>query len=317
MQGGDKLQVPLAEMATTILAVTAAARLLGRAEFLARARASLSARSDLLAKLIKCPHCLSFWLGLSFSVAWAAVGRLDLLQTCALVFLSWRLSYYFNRALDGYRERKARAQPAGRPCARCGTAYKKSFLERQGRHFCSHACWFEHLKRTLPRQMENRPLFDADGAFIRQETYPMSYANTTPAEAQALLQEDEGYLYIDVRSVPEFDNGHPSGAYNIPVMHRQPTGMTPNPDFLMVMQAHFTPDTKLLIGCQSGARSLRAAEALAGVGFSNITNVQGGFGGARDGAGQVVQPGWADSGLPVSVEAEEGRSYAELGSSKT
>ena len=304
-------------MATTVLAVTAAARLLRRAGFLAPARAALSARSALLGKLIECPHCLSFWLGLTFSAAWAALGRLDLLQTGALVFLSWRLSYYINRTLDGRAERRTRDRQERQPCAGCGKPFESDFLERQGRHYCSHACWFDHLKETLPRETEDRPLFDKDGAFIRQETYPMSYANATPDQAHELLQADGGHLYVDVRSVPEFANGHPRGTYNVPIMHRQPTGMAPNADFLTVMQAHFAPDTKLLIGCQSGARSQRAAEALAGVGYTEVTNVQGGFGGARDAAGQVLQPGWADSGLPVSVEAEEGRSYAELGSSKT
>ena len=30
------------------------------------------------------------------------------------------------------------------------------------------------------------------------------------------LQQNEGYTYVDVRSVPEFDAGHPAGAQNVP-----------------------------------------------------------------------------------------------------
>jgi len=37
-------------------------------------------------------------------------------------------------------------------------------------------------------------------------------------------------------------------------------------------------------------------------GYADLTNVRGGFGGARDGSGQVVVPGWRDAGLPVTSE---------------
>ena len=33
------------------------------------------------------------------------------------------------------------------------------------------------------------------------------------------LQTAEGYLYIDVRSIPEYEGGHPVGAHNIPLLH--------------------------------------------------------------------------------------------------
>ena len=298
-------------MGATIVAVTVMARLVRQAEFLAPLRRAAS-RFTLVGKAIECPHCLSFWFGLAFSLVWAGLGRLDSLQTGALVFLSWRLSYYFNRTLDKRQTPVASSEKA--PCPACGKAYQRDFLQRQNSFFCSYACWFGHLKKTLPRNSTAQPLFDPNGAFIRQEIYPMSYANATPQQAHQFLQENTDYIYVDVRSVDEFANGHPDGAYNVPIMHRQATGMTPNADFLTVMQVHFTPDSKLLIGCQSGARSLRAAEALVGAGFSAVTNVQGGFGGARNPMGQVVQAGWAESGLPVSTQAAEGRAYADLGS---
>ena len=60
----------------------------------------------------------------------------------------------------------------------------------------------------------------------------METKRISPAEAKALL--DEGYVYVDVRSIPEFDAGHPRGAYNVPLNHQGPNGMQPNPDFLAV-----------------------------------------------------------------------------------
>ena len=138
----------------------------------------------------------------------------------------------------------------------------------------------------------------------------MSYHNLNPSAASALLAGESGAVYIDVRSVPEYENGHPAGSLNIPVMHREAMGMVPNPDFVRVVQSRFTPDAKLLIGCQSGARSVRAAEALIAAGFTDITNVTGGFGGARSQTGEVVQHGWLD--LQVQVAESHLSAAAEV-----
>ena len=51
--------------------------------------------------------------------------------------------------------------------------------------------------------------------------------------------EDEDYAYVDVRSVQEFEGGHPEGAYNVPWKHMGASGMQPNDDFLKVMEATF------------------------------------------------------------------------------
>ena len=33
------------------------------------------------------------------------------------------------------------------------------------------------------------------------------------------LQQTENYTYVDVRSVPEYDKGHPAGAHNVPLLN--------------------------------------------------------------------------------------------------
>ena len=129
------------------------------------------------------------------------------------------------------------------------------------------------------------------------------------------LQTDEGYTYVDVRSTPEYDGGHPAGALNVPLLHLDPATrqMQPNLDFLAVFKATQAADAKLLIGCQMGGRSQRAAEILAAAGYTDVSNVLGGFGGARDPAtGAVVHEGWAEAGLPVETGATPGCSYDEL-----
>jgi rhodanese-related sulfurtransferase len=137
-----------------------------------------------------------------------------------------------------------------------------------------------------------------------------SIQRVPPAEAKRLVDE-EGYTYLDVRSEPEYSAGHPAGAQNVPLLHAGPRGMEPNQDFLAVVTAVYPKDTKLVIGCQSGGRSLRAAETMINAGYSAIIEQRAGYKGARDAFGAVTEPGWEPLGLPVET-ATAGGAYAEL-----
>ena len=139
----------------------------------------------------------------------------------------------------------------------------------------------------------------------------MTVKRISPQEAAALVR-DEGYVYIDVRSIPEFDGGHTAGAYNIPLMHATPSGMRPNGDFMSVVSAVFPKDSKLVVGCRSGNRSLRAAEALIAAGYVNVVDQRAGHGGARDAFGQLQEAGWEGAGLEVAVEPHPERTYESL-----
>jgi rhodanese-related sulfurtransferase len=120
----------------------------------------------------------------------------------------------------------------------------------------------------------------------------------SPAEAKALLDHD--YVYVDVRSVPEFEAEHPAGAFNVPLAHMTGGGMSPNPDFLSVMTAKFAKDAKIVVGCKAGGRSLKAAQTLLGAGFTNVIDQRAGFDGARDPFGGGLEAGWKGAGLPVA-----------------
>ena len=129
------------------------------------------------------------------------------------------------------------------------------------------------------------------------------------------LQTEAGYAYIDARSIPEYEGGHPAGAHNVPLFHDDAkTGhKTPNPEFLAVMRANYPRDAKLLIGCQVGGRSTQAAQLLTSHGYQHAANVRGGFGGARDPAtGALADEGWSMAGLPVETTPPLGGSYDEL-----
>ena len=142
----------------------------------------------------------------------------------------------------------------------------------------------------------------------------MAIKSVSPQEAHDLLNQEQGYVYLDVRSVPEFSEGHPASALNVPLLEPDPrTGqMVSNPAFLKVVQANFPRETKLLVGCLSGMRSQKAAEILTRAGYRDLANVRGGFGGAKNSLGRVVEPGWSSLGLPVVREAVPGESYESL-----
>jgi len=132
----------------------------------------------------------------------------------------------------------------------------------------------------------------------------------TPVEADALLKE--GWTYLDVRSIPEFEGGHPAGAVNVPLLHMMGGRMAPNPAFKAVVEGNFAKDAKLVVGCKMGGRSAQAAALLEAAGYTSIIDVRGGWGGERDNMGRVACIGWADAGLPVEASAPPERTYAEL-----
>jgi rhodanese-related sulfurtransferase len=140
----------------------------------------------------------------------------------------------------------------------------------------------------------------------------MNIPQITPPDAYAALQKDPQAVYLDVRTEAEFEAGHPAGARNVPVVFfdaatRQPA---PNPEFVVVVERHVPRSATVVVGCASGVRSQRACELLAQAGYTDVSNVRGGFNGARDPSGAV--PGWAEAGLPVERGQTAGASWADL-----
>jgi rhodanese-related sulfurtransferase len=138
----------------------------------------------------------------------------------------------------------------------------------------------------------------------------------SPREAFDLMTNDPDYIYLDVRSVPEFDGGHPQGALNIPIMHFAPgAGMYPNEEFIAVVQANLPKHAKIVVGCKTGMRSGRACELLVQIGYTSVANVRGGFAGLSDNFGRLVEPGWSMLNLPIATEAPAENRYETLAAS--
>lgn len=140
----------------------------------------------------------------------------------------------------------------------------------------------------------------------------MAVKQLTPQQANDLMQKDTKVVYLDVRTVPEFSAGHPQRGINIPAFFfQQPGQPTPNGDFVKVVETSIAKDATIVVGCQAGGRSQRAADMLDKAGYSNVSNMMGGFGGGQDQTGTPIA-GWRDAGLPVTTENGDGVSYASL-----
>ena len=95
-----------------------------------------------------------------------------------------------------------------------------------------------------------------------------AYEQITPAEAKALIDSEEGYIILDVRTEDEFAEGHIEGAILIPdhEIGEKAENVLTNKDQL------------ILVYCRSGRRSKNAASELATLGYTNIKE----FGGILD-----------------------------------
>ena len=95
-----------------------------------------------------------------------------------------------------------------------------------------------------------------------------SYEQITPAEAKALMDSEDGYVILDVRTPEEFAERHIEGAILIP-------------DYEIGEKAESILTDKeqlILVYCRSGRRSKNAANELATLGYTNIKE----FGGIND-----------------------------------
>ncbi|MEO1998381.1 MAG: rhodanese-like domain-containing protein [Planctomycetaceae bacterium] len=141
----------------------------------------------------------------------------------------------------------------------------------------------------------------------------MTIPQLTPDASHQTLTSDETAVYLDVRTEAEFDDGHPNGAWNLPIAFADPDGqMIMNPDFLEVARHVLPQDRFVICGCKSGGRSQAAAEYLLAAGYDRVANVTGGFLGAPDPTGLGRTPGWLEQDLPVSNTVDHERSHSGL-----
>ena len=132
----------------------------------------------------------------------------------------------------------------------------------------------------------------------------MDIRRIDPEEARQLLDSQEGYTYLDVRSEEEFAQGHVPGAVNIPVATSNPlgAGLVANPDFNRQVAEQLDKDSKIITACLRGGRSLKASMMLTAEGYTGIVDMLGGYDAELDAFGNVVVEGWARRGFPTTTE---------------
>ncbi|KAK7250814.1 hypothetical protein RIF29_33522 [Crotalaria pallida] len=101
----------------------------------------------------------------------------------------------------------------------------------------------------------------------------------------------KSHVYLDVRTVEEFQKGHVDAEkiINIPYMFNTPEGRVKNPEFLKEVLSAIKKEDHLIVGCQSGVRSLYATSDLLAEGFKDVSNMGGGY------------LDWVKNELPVKI----------------
>lgn len=104
-----------------------------------------------------------------------------------------------------------------------------------------------------------------------------SYNKISQDEAMQMMQEESGYIILDVRTPEEFAEGHIPGAVNVP-----------NETITDEMPAELPDrDQTILVYCRSGNRSKEASQKLADLGYTEIYE----FGGINTWEGETETGG--------------------------
>ena len=109
-----------------------------------------------------------------------------------------------------------------------------------------------------------------------RETKGAAFRNVGPEQFDR-LRTNANHVVLDVRTKKEFDGGHIPGAVNIDWN---------GPDFAKQVSA-LEPGKTYLVHCAGGVRSAKACNAMSGLKFTNLINLEAGF------------KSWEKAGKPV------------------
>lgn len=129
------------------------------------------------------------------------------------------------------------------------------------------------MKRLLPLALALLILTGCAGPAAERNEMAQ-YRQIGMEEAISLMESEENYVLLDVRTEAEFEAKHIPGAICIPneIIADEPPEALPDKEQL------------ILVYCRSGNRSKQASIKLASMGYSNIVE----FGGILDWPGETV-----------------------------
>lgn len=127
---------------------------------------------------------------------------------------------------------------------------------------------FVMLFVSCESKIENKKEVQTEKDYFLTEESKISYKIITQEEAKKIIDGQDGYIILDVRTKEEYDAGHIPNAM-----------LLPNED-IGSEDIDILPDKKqlILIYCRSGNRSKQAAQKLVDLGYENIME----FGGIID-----------------------------------
>lgn len=109
-------------------------------------------------------------------------------------------------------------------------------------------------------------LINVYGKDSKKEDSFMGYVSIDSKEAKYRIENETGYILVDVRRPDEYSNGHIPEAINIP---NETIGTTSDIPELP------KKDQRIYVYCRSGARSRQASGKLAAMGYTNIVEMGG------------------------------------------
>ncbi len=158
--------------------------------------------------------------------------------------------------------------------------------------------FIDHLTEAVPARPLNITAIEATNRGLADRPWAMLASNPAVDEISLgeLESRDPGTILIDVREPVEYAAGHVPGAVNLPQAD------------LADRLEELPRDRPLLLICQGGYRSLRAAQFLKQMGFEQIASVTGGTaawieagkpldrGDVDEQATRVIETEWAHAG---------------------
>ncbi len=118
------------------------------------------------------------------------------------------------------------------------------------------AVWL--LSGCAPQPQTNESALD-------QSSEQITYARISMSQAAKRMEEESGYLIVDVRRPDEFATGHIPNAINVPNESIGSSEIKELPD----------KDQLIFVYCRSGNRSVQASEKLVALGYTNIVEIGG------------------------------------------
>ena len=119
-------------------------------------------------------------------------------------------------------------------------------------------------------------LFAALAACTAKPQSSAGYVSVSQEEAMRMMEEESGYIILDVRTKEEFEQEYIPGAINIPneEIDKEPLSLLPD------------KEQRIFVYCRSGSRSKQASQKLADMGYTGVVEI----GGINTWPGKTVNP---------------------------